>query len=63
MASVMALSRSTSQGLCPPNGHNGDDTGDDGSPIEPAKRSQEPIWLDSTGDEAETAKRRDEDKN
>jgi hypothetical protein len=59
----MALSRSTPQGLRPPNGHNGDDTGDDGSPIEPAKRICEPIWLDSAGDEAHTAKPRDEDKN
>jgi hypothetical protein len=60
----MALSRSAPQGLCPPNGHNGGDTGDDDRPIEPAKWICEPIWLElSTGAEAETAKRRDEDKN
>ena len=51
-----ALSRSTPQGLCLPNGHNGDDTGDDGSPIVPAKRI-------CVGEEEDTAKRRDEDKN
>src|SRR6202789_710414 len=60
----LALSRSAPQGLCPPNGDNGDDTGDDHTPIEPAKRICEPVWLKlSTGPEAETAKRRDEDKN
>ena len=60
----LALARAAPQGLRPPNGHNGDDTGHDGTPIEPAKRICEPVWLElSTGEVAETAKRRDQDKN
>ena len=60
-ASVYGSVTLNAAGLRPPNGHNGDDTGDDGSPIS-QRRICEPIWLDSTGDEAHTAKPGDEDK-
>jgi hypothetical protein len=59
----MALSRSTPQGLRPPNGYEGDDTGNDSSPIKQAKRICAWVLELSTGEEAETAIRRDEDKN
>src|SRR3954447_2707278 len=61
--SAKALFRSTLPGLREPDGHEGDDAGDGGSPIEPAKRGRARGPELSAGEEPETAKRCDGDED